>query len=132
MYASAANFAASLVTTKSIRQHLLGDVPHHGQGWRAALAECLVQLVCRFYHGFMLLVGLIRTRRAPHLSVPCLTAGWRHLHQAFSDACERCKYLYRHLLGTIVLLPAVLEGGPGLAHDWITANSSCLGLVRAL
>jgi hypothetical protein len=66
----------------------------------------------------VLLVGLIRTRRAPHSSVPCLAVGWRHLHQAFSDACERCEYLHCHLLGTIVLLLTALEG---------TSLRSCAG-----
>jgi hypothetical protein len=31
-----------------------------GGSWLAALAECLVQLVCRLHHGFMLLGGLVR------------------------------------------------------------------------
>ena len=54
----------------------------------------------------------------------------REMGQAFSDARERCEYLYCLLLGTIILLLAVLEGDPELVHDWITANSSCFGRVK--
>jgi hypothetical protein len=77
-------------------------------------------------------IHVLSTRRAPHSSVPCHTADWGHLHQAFSDARERCQHLYCLLLGTAILLLAVLEGDPELAYDWITANSSCFGRVKAL
>jgi hypothetical protein len=73
-------------------QHSPENVIHHGQGWCASLAEGFVQLMCRFHHGFVLLISLVSARRAPHPSVPCHDVPWGYFRQAFCNMRDHCEH----------------------------------------